>query len=42
MPKKRAPAAKPQTHFEQVSLEVVSKVAAIDIPPKRSPPEKKE
>jgi hypothetical protein len=32
MPKKPAPAAKPQTHFEQVPVEVVAKVASLDTP----------
>jgi hypothetical protein len=30
--KKKAASPKPQTHFEQVPLEVVVKVAAIDTP----------
>ena len=32
MPKKNAPSGKPQLHFEQVPLEVVAKIAAIDTP----------
>jgi len=30
--KKNAPSLKPQTHFEQVPLEVVAKIAEIDTP----------
>jgi hypothetical protein len=37
MPKKKAPSAKPQTHFEQVPLEVVAKVAALDTPSQLTP-----
>jgi hypothetical protein len=37
MPKKQAAAAKPQTHFEQVPLAVVVKVAEIDASPVPGP-----
>jgi len=43
MPKKKAPALKPKTHFEVVPLEVVEKIAALDTPsPPRSPTPKKK